>query len=108
MLRLSEFDYTLLCAVRHGLFIIGNMSKLAAKSETWKKIQTKLSNRDEIGTSLTIEWYFRDHFVVHNLCEASLKFCHKFCISVKYMERYQMSAPISSFKAMLRRVDVPM
>lgn len=43
---------------RHGLFIIGNMSKLAAKSETWKKIQTKLSNRDEIGTSLTIEWYF--------------------------------------------------
>ncbi|KAG4074868.1 hypothetical protein HA402_009293 [Bradysia odoriphaga] len=39
---------------KHGLFIIGNMSKLAAKSETWRKIQSKLSSRNEIGVALTI------------------------------------------------------
>lgn len=38
------------------------MSKLAAKSETWKKIQNKLQNRNEIGAALSIEWYSKEFY----------------------------------------------
>jgi hypothetical protein len=40
---------------RHGLYIVGNMSILAAKSRLWSKIQEKLANRGEIGPTMILE-----------------------------------------------------
>ncbi|CAG7835479.1 unnamed protein product [Allacma fusca] len=44
-----------LSRAKHGLYIIGNMTQLAAKSKTWKKIQKKLNQSSAIGPFLPIQ-----------------------------------------------------